>query len=99
MGSGLIIGVLALFTIGSVLLFAVIHFGQFLRDPKNRSHASNIIKDGPSATATAERADPEGSVPLVARLDGSIASAHPAGPDKETSADRTERFHVQRRPA
>ena len=51
MDSGIIIGALALFTIGIVLTISVSHFGFFLRDPRNRGAAKNVfINDGSSAT-------------------------------------------------
>ena len=51
MDSSVIIGLLAVFTIGIVLALAIFHFGYFLKDPRNRGAAKNaLINDGPSAT-------------------------------------------------
>lgn len=51
MGSGVIIALLAVFTIGIVLAISVFHFGYFLKDPRNRGAARNaLVDDGPSAT-------------------------------------------------
>jgi hypothetical protein len=51
MGSEVIIALLAVFTIGIVLAISVFHFGYFLKDPRNRGAARNVlIDDGPSAT-------------------------------------------------
>ena len=98
MDPGFTIGTLAVFTIGSVLVFALLHMRTFLRDPKNRFHMRNVwSRHGKSATATAEASAPAGeSVPPVVRLDNSIASAHPAEPGRLLNADRTAIFHDQR---
>lgn len=90
MDPGYLIGTLAFFTIGSVLLLSVAHFRQLLINPKDRFHIDNIMHDGKSATTMAEEAAPAGSVmPLKERLDNSIASQHPADPGAATSqADR-----------
>ena len=51
MDSGVIIALLAVFTIGIVLAISIVHFGSFLKDPRNRGAARNaLINDGPSAT-------------------------------------------------
>jgi hypothetical protein len=50
MDSGVIIALLAVFTIGIVLAISIFHFGSFLKDPRNRGAAKNVVEDGPSAT-------------------------------------------------
>jgi hypothetical protein len=50
MDSGVIIALLAVFTIGIVLAISIFHFGYFLKDPRNRGAARNVINDGESAT-------------------------------------------------
>ena len=98
MDPGFTIGSLAVFTIGSVLVFAVLHTRSFLRDPENRFHMRNVwSRRGRSATATAEASAPAGeSVPLVVRLNNSIASAHPAEPGRVLNAERAAIFVEQK---
>ena len=98
MDPGFTIGMLAVFTIGSVLLFALLHTRSFLRDPKNRFHMANVwSRNGKSATARAEAAAAPGtSIPLKVRLDDSIASAHPAMPGHPTQAARLSTFNDQK---
>ena len=50
MDSGIIIGALALFTIGITLAMAVFHFGYFLKDPANLEAAETVAADRESAT-------------------------------------------------
>jgi hypothetical protein len=50
MDSGILIGVLAAFTIGAVLLLSIGHFGGMMRDKKTRDAAkSSLIEDDSSA--------------------------------------------------
>ena len=56
MDSSIIIGLLALFTIGIMLALSIFHFGYFLKDPRNRGAAKNaLVDDGPSATTQVRR--------------------------------------------
>lgn len=98
MDPGIIIGVLAVFTIGSVLLLSIGHFGFFLRDPKNRFQVANILAGGESAVTVAGRSDPSVSnAPLKTRLDQSIASSHPADPaQSQTRAERAKKFSSEK---
>ena len=98
MDPGIIIGALAVFTIGSVLLISISHFGFFLRDPKNQFHVANILAGGEGATSVAARSDPAvSSAPLKTRLDQSIASSHPANPGhSQTQAQRKADFNAER---
>ena len=81
MDSGLIIGLLALFTIGIVLAISIFHFGYFLKDPRNRGAARNaLVDDGPSA-ATAGRS-------------GSTAGPY-RGLVERTEEDRTPERNIQ----
>ena len=51
MSSEWIVGTLAFVTIGLVVLMGIYHFGVFLRDPRNRGAAKNVLQhDGESAT-------------------------------------------------
>ena len=99
MDPGLTIGILAVFTIGSVLLLILLQGGSFLRDPKNRFHLKNVFsRYGKSATATAEARAPAGTTAsLKSRLDGSIASQHPIAPGEQTQASRMAKFNSERR--
>ena len=99
MDPGIIIGTLAVFTIGSVLLISIGHFGFFLRDPRNRFQVQNILADGPSATTIAAEQDPAvSSMPLKTRLDASIASSHPADPaTQRTQAERMAVFNSEKK--
>ena len=59
MDSGIIIGLLAVFTIGIVLAISVFHFGFFLKDPRNRGAARNVfVEDGASATTEVRDGQP-----------------------------------------
>lgn len=70
MDSGIIIGVLALFTIGIVLAISIFHFGYFLKDPRNKGAAKNVfVHDGESATTKAGSNQWEPDKPLSQRLD------------------------------
>ena len=61
MDSGVIIALLAVFTIGIVLAISIFHFGYFLKDPRNSSAAKNaLIDDGPSATTEVRPANSTG---------------------------------------
>lgn len=75
------LGALALVTLVIVVLYALYHFGVFLKKPENRDSAHNaLVRDGKSATAVAREGGDhpvhEGKT-LKERLDGSEASAHP----------------------
>ena len=51
MSSEWIVGALAFVTIGLVALMGLYQFGVFLRDPRNRGAARNVLQhDGESAT-------------------------------------------------
>ena len=59
MDSGVIIGLLAIFTIGIVLAISIFHFGFFMRDPRNRGAVYNVfVEDGSSATTDVRHGDP-----------------------------------------
>lgn len=59
MDSGIIIALLALFTIGVVLAISVFHFGFFVRDPRNKGAVRNVlVEDGPSATTEVRGGQP-----------------------------------------
>jgi hypothetical protein len=59
MDSGVIIALLAVFTIGIVLAGSIFHFGFFVRDPRNRGAARNVlVEDGPSATTEVRDGQP-----------------------------------------
>lgn len=45
-----IIGALALVTIGGVLAISILHFGVYLKDPKNVDAFASVAKDRESAT-------------------------------------------------
>lgn len=47
-----IIGILAVFTIGGFIIIAVIHFTQFLRDPRNMNAAKGALIDDNSSAHT-----------------------------------------------
>ena len=80
MNPSILIGALALMSIGTVLAASVFHFGWFLRDPRNRGHALNVfVAGGTSASTKAGEAAP-GDTTLKQRLDDSFASLHPADP-------------------
>ena len=61
MGSEWIIGALAFVTIGLVVMLAVYHFGTFLKDPRNRGAAANVVSDGTSATTKVQEEAAPGS--------------------------------------
>lgn len=85
MSSDWIIGALAFVTIGLVIVIAIYHFGTFLKDPRNRGAAANVVSDGKAASTKVAEEAPAGSYhdrPLKARLDGSDASAHPDDPER-----------------
>ena len=80
MSSDWIIGALAFVTIGLVMLLAIYHFGTFLKDPRIRGAAANVVSGGTAASTKVAEEAPDGSYhdrPLKAQLDRSEASAHP----------------------
>ena len=84
MGSGNLVGALALVTLVIVVGYAIVHFGGFLKKPENRERAHNaLVRDGKSATAEAREGGDhpahEGRT-LKERLDDSDASSHPTTP-------------------
>lgn len=85
MSSEWIVGALAFFTIGAVVLISVYHFGTFLKDPQNRGAAANVAAGNKAASTRVAEEAPVGSYhdrTLKERLDDSPASAHPLDPDK-----------------
>ena len=84
MGSGNLVGVLAIVTLAIVVGYAIVHFGGFLRNKDNRNAAHNtLISDGKSATTVASEGGDHSAhagKTLVQRLDDSEASAHPMTP-------------------
>jgi len=79
MDSGVIIALLAAFTIGIVLLISIFHFGFFMRDPRNRGAVKNIINDGSSATTNVRP--------------GSSSSGHYAGLAENHEVDASGSVH------
>jgi hypothetical protein len=91
MSSDWIIGALAFVTIGLVIVFAVYHFGYWLKDPRNRGAALNVAQGGESATTRVQREASAGSYndrSIKERLDGSHASSHPDDPGIEKGRER-----------
>ena len=74
MDSGIIIGALALFTIGGTLAAAIFHFGFHLKDPKNLEAAKRVAADRESATTRMAGNTGAPSKPLLQRLNESEAS-------------------------
>ena len=68
MDSGIIIGALALFTIGGTLALAIVHFGYHLKDPKNMEATKRVAADRESAT-TRMSSESASSRTLRQRLD------------------------------
>ena len=68
MDSGIIIGALALFTIGITLAGAIFHFGFFLRHPANLEAAKTVAGDRESATTRVTSNTGEPAKPLLQRL-------------------------------
>jgi hypothetical protein len=74
MDSSIIIGALALFTIGITLAAAVFHFGYFLKDAKNLEAAKTVAADRESATTRLASNTGTPHKSLRQRLDESQAS-------------------------
>lgn len=89
MGSGGLIGALALVTLVIVAGFAIVHFGGFLKKPENRERAQKaLVRDDKSATQEVREGqhDPaHKGTTLKERLDASDASSHPTTPTESKS--------------
>lgn len=55
MDPNILLGALALFTIGGVIVLAVVHFGSMMREKRNRDHAMNVLVEDGSSAHTAVR--------------------------------------------
>ncbi len=84
MENGSLLGVLALFTIGSALVAGIAYFAYFLKDPKNRASAYGAFVSNVKSASTDRReragTHADGLAPIKQRLDHSVASAHPDDP-------------------
>ena len=101
MDLGILLGALALGTIGMFLLASIWHVATFLGSGENRRHAHNVfVGNGKAAaTVTAEQAHPGSqlSKPLSVRLNESIDSQHEVDPSSaQTQVQRATQYHRER---
>lgn len=55
MNPDVLIGALAILTIGGVGILAFVHFGSMMREKRNRDHAKNVLVEDGSSAHTAVR--------------------------------------------
>lgn len=55
MNPDILIGALAVITIGGVIVLSVVHFGSMMREKKHRDHAKNVLLEDGSSAHTAVR--------------------------------------------
>ena len=86
MNSDIIIGLLALFTIGGILALAIFHFGYHLRDPRNKEAAHRtLIRDEGSAAIDVR--DGNHDRPTWMRKPSEVAEVEPASTAARTTVE------------